>query len=445
MELMLSISGARGIVGESLTPIEILRIVSAFSQRLPKGKILIGRDPRPSGKAIEKLLEGYLRLLGRNVVLLGILPTPTIGLCVKHSGAAGGIAITASHNPEQWNALKLFNSEGMFLPVEFWNSVESGKFETPEYAIHSKVGETSSKTDCIQLHLERIFELPYVDVTAIKDSKFLVAYDGCGGAGPATILPMLSKLEVKTVAIGTAMDGNFIHEPEPTPRNLEMLSELVRTTGACLGLATDPDADRLALVDETGAPISEEYTLALAALHIFSEKRSDCVVNFSTSMMIDDIAKEHGVKVHRTRVGEYHVSKLMLEKNAIIGGEGNGGVIIPEMHPVRDATTAAAIILTLMAKTGKKVSELVSMLPKRFMFKKRMPFSGNFYNLERSILKYFSDRKVRYDDGVWVGYDSGFIHIRPSNTEPIIRFIVEDSDELNAKELIKTAFRSISG
>ncbi len=439
MSLRLSISGARGIVGENLTPDVLLRIVSAFSDYLGDGAILIGRDSRPSGKSIEHFVGGILSMLGRDVYFAGILPTPTIALCTKSNGAAGGIAITASHNPEQWNALKLLDSDGLFLSAEFWKSIDLNTIFEHRWARYDEIGSIAEHDGCVFEHIKKVIELPYVDVGAIRKAKFRVAYDGVGGAGPAVMIPLLRELGAEIVPIGHKMDGEFIHSPEPIPENLIMLSELVREHGADIGIATDPDADRLAIVDENGVPIGEEMTLALATEQILSHTPGDVVVNLSTSTVIDWIAQKYNVEVHRTPVGEYWVSKKMLEIGAVVGGEGNGGVIVPQMHPVRDAATAISSILTLLAHKEKTVSEVCAEFPAKTMLKTKFPFDSNFNILGEKILKEFSPNRIDNNDGVWFQIPDGFVHIRASNTEPVVRVIVEASDEKTAENFVSRA------
>ena len=437
MTLKLSISGARGIVGESLTPEIIMKIATAFSDYLDDGSILIGRDSRPSGKNIEHFVGGILSMIGRDVYLAGISPTPTVAVCTKHTDAAGGIAITASHNPEQWNALKLLNKDGLFLPASFWNGLNLNDNFERQWAKYDEIGDIEEYGGCVFTHIESVLKLPCIDISAIRKSKFVVAYDGVGGAGPAVMIPLLRELGSEVIPIGNRMDGNFIHPPEPVPQNLSMLSELVKEYNADVGFATDPDADRLAVVDENGVPIGEEMTLALAAEKVLSSEPSDVVVNLSTSTVIEEIAEKHGVRVHRTPVGEYFVSKKMLEIGAKVGGEGNGGVIVPDMHPVRDAATAAALILGLMAERNEKLSRIVDEFPKKAMIKTKFPFNKDFGLLQDKVFKKFSPAETNDIDGVWFKIGGGFVHIRMSNTEPVVRLIVESDDVKKTEVVIK--------
>ncbi|MCD6594185.1 phosphoglucosamine mutase [bacterium] len=439
MSLHLSISGARGIVGEDINPCFLNDLLLAFHRFIPSGDVLLGGDTRSSGEPISHIIEGILRMLGRNIIFAGKLPTPTICLATKHFNCAGGIVVTASHNPARWNGIKLVGSDGLFLPHKFWQDFSDNKFDEPDFVPYDKIGGKQLNYDCARTHIEKVMSLPFVDPLAIRSANLRIAYDGVGGAGPAVMIQLFQILGVEYSAIGIGMDGNFIHSPEPIPENLDMLSDLVVHYGADIGFANDPDADRLAIVDENGKPIGEEFTLALAAYRMLSYEPSDVVVNLSTSTLIDFIAEKFGGKVHRTSVGEYWVTKKILELGAAIGGEGNGGVIVPDVHPARDSITAVSLICSLLAESGKKVSQIVAEFPKKYMVKDKIPFSGNFSKISDAILNDFSPDEKILTDGIWFRTDGGFVHIRPSNTEPVLRIIVEDSDEKIARNLVDRA------
>ncbi len=445
MSLKLSISGARGIVGESLTPDVVISILRHFVEHIPDGAVVIGRDTRPSGEPLERLCEGFLRLVGRDVKLLGVVPTPTVAFCTKRLGAAGGIAITASHNPQRWNALKLIGPDGLFLPPDFWSRVDLGNPPKVAWAPHNEVGSAEDAGAAVADHIGRILSLPWVDADAVLEAGLKVAYDGVGGAGPRVMIPLLAKLGTTVSAIGDSLKGYFIHDPEPVAENLGMLCELVGDFGADVGLATDPDADRLALVDERGVAVGEEFTLALAAEHVLASGAKSIVVNLSTSTLVDWVAKRHGAKVYRVPVGEYWVSRKMLELGSPVGGEGNGGVIVPAMHPVRDAATAAALVLSLLALRKKPLSQIVAQFPKRVMLKDKVPFEGDFAPVAERIAGELSLEGVDRTDGVWAPLEDGFVHIRPSNTEPVVRIIVESSNEDKAKTLLEKAKSKLLG
>jgi len=444
MPSKISISGARGIIGKDLVPSFIERLICAFHRHIPQGSVLLGSDSRLSGEPIIQIAEGILRLLGRDVVRIGKLPTPTICLCTKELGAAGAIAVTASHNPIEWNGLKLIGPDGLFVAHDFWGKFAMDEPFFPEWVDSANIGRGTENSNCARIHLNRVLSLPYIEKDMIRERGFCIAYDGVGGAGPAVIIPFLKELDIEIVSIGEKLDGNFIHPPEPVPANLGLLSELVKSSGADIGFATDPDADRLAIVDENGNPIGEEFTLALAAYRILSQSAGDIVVNLSTSSLVEYVAQKFGGTVHRTPVGEYWVTKRILELRAEIGGEGNGGVIIPQMHPVRDSITAAALILTLMAKTGKKISELVMEFPQKIMLKDKIAFDGDFPLVAEKIIAEFEPAESNRSDGVWFRTGDGFMHIRQSNTEPIIRIIVEENSESEAISLIERAKQTIN-
>ncbi len=439
MSLRLSISGARGIVGEDITPCFLNDLLFAFHRFIPQGSVLLGSDTRGSGEPISHIIEGILRMLGRDVMYVGKLPTPTICLATKELGCAGGITVTASHNPARWNGIKLVGSDGLFLPNEFWDKFADSKFEKFDFVPYDKIGGKQLNYDCVQMHIEKILSLPFIDSFAIRKAKLRVAYDGVGGAGPSVMIPLFQKLGVEYGAIGIGMDGKFIHSPEPVPKNLDMLGDLVRHYNADIGFANDPDADRLAIVDENGKPIGEEFTIALAVYRVLSQKLSDVVVNLSTSTLVDFVADKFGAKVHRTPVGEYWVTRKILELGAEIGGEGNGGVIVPAVHPARDSFVAVSLICSLLAESGEKLSQIVAEFPQKYIMKDKVPFSGDFSKIANSILDEFSPDEKILTDGVWFRTDGGFIHIRPSNTEPIIRIIVEDSDEKTAQSIVDRA------
>ncbi len=439
MPLALSISGARGIIGEDITPQIIQNIVCAFHKFIPDGPILLGRDTRQSGKAISQIIIGVLKLLGRDVIDAGINPTPTICLCTKELGCAGGIAITASHNPAQWNGIKLIGPDGLFLPASFWQDFSDNKYDEPVWASFNRIGNETVNVDCPKIHIDKVLHHPSINVDAIRNFSTRVAYDGVGGAGPAIIIPMLERIGIHFDAIGNNMNGEFIHPPEPIPENLGMLAQLVKETSAQIGFATDPDADRLALVDENANSVGEEFTLLLSIYYILSKNKGDIVVNLSTTTLVEYLAENFGVNVFRTKVGEYWVSKKIAETGAIIGGEGNGGVIIPTIHPVRDAAIAMVSILSLLAETGKQLSKIVSEFPKKVMIKDKIERCPEFSQIAESIVNEFDYIEINTIDGVWLRTQDGFIHIRPSNTEPIIRIIVEGEHTVEVKKIIRKA------
>jgi phosphomannomutase len=437
--LMISVAGIRGIVGESLTPEAVSRYAAAFGTFLGRGKVVLGRDSRPSGQILEMAAEAGLRSSGCDVVRLGIVPTPTVQLMVKLMRACGGIAVTASHNPPQWNALKFVGRGGEFLDKEagrqFLSLHDEGRLE---YVPHDRIGEASDYHHAISDHVDRILALPFIPVTKIKNKKFKVAVDTCHGAGGPIFKELLERLGCKTVSLHHEPSGKFSRSIEPLARNLTELEAAVRKIKADAGFATDADVDRLSIVTEQGKAIGEECTLALAASRRLSQKRGLVVTNLSTSRMVEDIAEKFKAKVLRTAVGEANVVAAMKKNRAVLGGEGNGGVIIPELQYARDATAAMALVLGLMAESGQKLSKLASSLPAYHMIKETFHCQTPAVAVKR-VAVYFHDRPQDHSDGVKVFFDDGWLHVRGSGTEPIVRVIAETSDSKRAYLLAKKA------
>jgi phosphomannomutase len=434
-----SISGVRGIVGEGLTPEVIIRYCAAFATFLPQGAIIVARDSRPSGAAISDLLCSSLRLAGRDVVAIGIQSTPTAEIITAISEAAGGIIITASHNPIEWNALKFLKSDGTFLNaleieklLELKNDMTERNFG---WALHDKIGNLSFLEFAEENHVDAILKLEWLDIEAIRKARFKVVLDSNGGTGSIALMPLLEKLGCEVIPLGCTPNGNFKHNPEPRQENLAELCELVRANHADIGLATDPDADRLALVDENGIAIGEEYTLAIGAAEASKFLDGPIVVNLSTSAMVESLGKQ----VIRTPVGEINVTSKMLEIGAQVGGEGNGGLIIPSCHPGRDGILATAVILNRMARTGKKLSELTSEFPKLTMIKEKSSLSLDYATVEIRLKEGFENPSTDTSDGVRIITPEGWLHVRASNTEPIMRFIAESENEEKARNLIEKA------
>ncbi|MBX7150296.1 phosphoglucosamine mutase [bacterium] len=437
---MISVSGIRGIVGEGLTPEIITKYASAFGTWANGGKIVIGRDSRVSGEMVRMAVVAGLLATGCRVIDIGIVSTPTTEIAVKNLKAYGGIAITASHNPVNWNALKLIGPKGLFLDQAQGNEViELALKENILYQHWDRLGKIEYYDYAIQNHIDQILELEYLNVTQIKDRKFKVAVDCVNGAGGIFIPKLLQELGCDVVILNEEPHGIFPRNPEPVVENLGQLSNAVLEFKADIGLAVDPDVDRLAIVDENGQPIGEEYTLALATDFILSKQSGSVVINASTSMVIDDIAQKYGSTVFRTKIGEINVSTKMQEKNAVIGGEGNGGVILPEIHFGRDAATGIALILQHLCSTGKKVSELKQTLPQYAMIKTKIELSKvNADEVLQRITHKNNAQKVDKTDGVKLIYDHSWIHFRKSNTEPILRTIVEARTPQEAEALLSS-------
>jgi phosphomannomutase len=445
MSLKASISGIRGIVGESLTPDVIVKYVSAYSQMMPAGPILLGRDSRPSGDVLCNFVAYLLNCLGREVIEIGIVPTPTVLFCVKEKGYAGGIVITASHNPIEWNALKLVNSKGKFLsPAEFAKLselVEQGKFD---YAVWNKLGKSEKMHDMALLHLEKV--LNFVDVEKIKAKNFKVVIDTVNGAGGPIGAKLLRTLGCEVIEINTETTGYFAHPPEPTPVNLTQLSEKMKECGGDVGFALDPDADRLVLAGSDGEILSEEYTLALCADHYLSSKeKTDLVINLSSSRLCDDVAAKHGVKVLRVPTGEIHVTESLEQTGAKLGGEGNGGVILPQINKCRDTLVGMALILEYLANNGKKIEDCAKEIGNYSFIKTKFQVTDIDLTKTEALLKEkFPDGKLNNSDGLRLDFDDSWVLIRKSNTEPIVRVFAEAKSEQRALELIESV-RNIAG
>ena len=429
--LMVSVSGIRGVYGQSLTPEIVMKYAAHFGVFCQRGTVVIARDSRTTGELLTHAVISGLLSVGCNVISLGIASTPTLLLAVEQLQADGGICITASHNPAEWNALKLCNKNGMFLFPE--DAAEFLKLAACPltYAHWDKVGKMTVDKEATKRHIEKILSIPYINYPRIKNRRFKVVLDSVNGAG-GTISPLLlSALNCKLIEINSEPSGFFAHNPEPLNQNLTQLKDKVRECKADIGFATDPDVDRLAIIDENGDPIGEELSLQLAAKYVLNKQRGDIVTNLSTSMALDDIASQAGVILHRTKVGEINVGKKMLELKSPIGGEGNGGIICPEVHYTRDAPAGMALILAYLAESEKTVSELVSEIPKYFFTKDKIVTSPDNLDLVMKRAEdYSKGLQIDKTDGLKIIGDKYWIHIRKSGTEPIVRIYVEaDSKE----------------
>jgi phosphomannomutase len=444
--LMAGISGIRGVVGQSLTPDVALRYSSAFGNLCRSRKVVVGRDSRTSGEMIKSAVISGLLATGCSVVDLGICATPTVEIAVVELKARGGIIVTASHNPIQWNALKFVGSDGIFLsPKENQKLFDLVRKDQIKYQPWNKIGKIGSDSSWSKKHIEKILGLKYINVRKIRQRKFKVVLDCCNGAGGVVSPDLLKALGCQVIELNCQPNGLFPHDPEPVPRNLASLCRAVRKHQADLGFANDPDVDRLAIVSEKGIPLGEEATLALATRFILSRKPNlPVVTNISTSRMIDDIAKESGSKVCRTKVGEAHVARKLKQMKGIIGGEGNGGVILPDLHYGRDALVGKALILEYLAESGKSVSLLASELPRYFMVKKKTKLSRNFKrNLSRLKNKY-TRGKINSLDGLRIDYNDLWLQVRKSNTEPQVRIIAEARSKQEASKLVTDILKVIN-
>ena len=451
--LMIGVSGVRGIVDKDLTPEIITRWAHAFGRwaRERKPLVVVGRDSRQSGPRFAQAAQEGLIAAGCSVIDVGLVPTPTIQLAVDFHHAGGGIAVTASHNPSEWNALKFIGPDGIFLDggdgVRVRELAENGSPD--EKRGTGGAGAVTADAGAIERHLAQVLALPVVDVARIKAQRYRVALDTVRGAGGVIMPTLLERLGCAVWGLELTPDGQFPRAPEPVPEHLGALAHAVRKSAAAFGIAVDPDVDRLAIVDETGTPIGEDYTLAFAVRAVLGSQavsrepligyppnRMTVVCNLSTSLVVEDAARECGATVVRTPVGEVHVARRMVETGAAIGGEGNGGVIYPTLHAGRDAPVAAALALTLLARTGQKVSQLVAAAPRYTIVKAKTPRGPALDVVYAALRKRFSDATVDTQDGLRLAWPDRWLHVRPSNTEPIVRLIAEAPEGGLAQQLV---------
>ena len=439
--LMVSVSGIRGRVGEALTPEIVDRYAAGFGAwslaRSMSNEIVVARDSRVSGPMFHRVVLAALQSVGATVVDLEMAPTPSAQLAVEERHAAGGLAITASHNPIEWNALKFIGSTGLFLDPTEAAAMRSFVERGFPRVTWDKLGIVTRDERAITNHIDRILRLSVLDVDAIARRQFRVALDTCHGAGSTVFPQLLSALGCEVTAINETPDGLFHRPPEPVAENLGELSELVARTKSVIGFATDPDVDRLALVDEKGRAIGEDYTLALAARVVLRRRPGPMVVNLSTSRIVDDMAAEFGGSVLRSPVGEVNVAVKMRDAGAVVGGEGNGGVILPELHLGRDAPLAAALILQLLVDEGPILSGIVARFPQYRIVKDKLDRpAGTLEAVYESLRAAFSDADVDRQDGLRLSWPDRWVHVRPSGTEPIVRVIAEAPTEDDARKLI---------
>jgi phosphomannomutase len=448
--LMVSVSGIRGRVGEALTPEIVSTFAAAFGvwalgqsdgvAQGPPGEsrpIVVGRDSRVSGPMFHRVVLSALQSVGCRVIDVGLAPTPTIQLAVEAHHAAGGLAITASHNPVEWNALKFIGPTGLFLEADQGGAMRRIAEGVIPRATWDRLGTVDEDSAAVARHIEAVLALPYLDVEAIRRRRFRVALDCCHGAG-ATIMPeLLARLGCQVVAIGLETDGRFPRPPEPIAENLGDLQQLVRDSSADIGLAVDPDVDRLALVDESGRAIGEDYTLALTARVVLQRRPGVVVTNLSTSRIVDDVAAAAGGTVIRAPVGEVNVATRMRDEGALIGGEGNGGVILTELHLGRDAPVGAALMLQLLVEAGTSLSAIVGQYPRYSIVKDKLDRpNGSLEAVYGALTTAFPDADVDRQDGLRFAWPDRWVHVRPSGTEPIVRVIAEARNEADARALV---------
>lgn len=466
--LMVGVAGVRGIVGTDLTPEVVARWAAAFGTWARGGTVVLGRDARTSGPMFARAASAGLMSVGCRVVDVGLVPTPTVQLAVEHHRAAGGIILTASHNPIEWNALKFVGSDGIYLGVEDGGRVAElsrdggGRIGRATYA---SVGEVRPDPDAVARHLDALLALRVLDGKGIRRRRFRVALDTVRGAGGVVMPELLERLGCRVAAINLETDGRFPRPPEPLPEHLKALGALVRRHKADVGIAVDPDVDRLAIVDERGKPIGEDYTLAFAVRAVLgkmergkdgtrspkrrsnvpSSHRSIVVCNLSTSLVVEDAARECGASVVRSSVGEAHVARKIIALKAAVGGEGNGGVMYPALHVGRDAPLAAALVLALLARERRSVSELVAAAPRYAIVKDKVPRGAQLDAVYAGLRRAFADASFDTQDGLRLAWADRWLHVRPSNTEPIIRFIAEAPTVSDAERLIAEGRRLCAG
>lgn len=461
MTLIKSISGIRGTIGgapgDNLTPIDIVKFASAYGTWLKESnsksqhKVVIGRDARLSGDMLNSLVRGALQGLGIDVVDLGLSTTPTVEMAVVMENADGGIILTASHNPKEWNALKLLNEKGEFISGEDGKALLAiAESESFSFTTVGKLGKYSQKNDYIQKHIEEILKIDLVDVEAIKKKQFKIAIDCVNSTGGISLPPLLKALGVEEVIpLYTEPNGDFPHNPEPLPENLTEISSAVLKHNADLGIVVDPDVDRLALVCEDGEMFGEEYTLVAVADYILSKKSGNTVSNLSSTRALKDVTEKHNGTYAASAVGEVNVVEMMKSTDAIIGGEGNGGIIFPELHYGRDALVGIALFLSHLAnfkgKTKKACSELRSTYPNYHISKNKIELTPeiNVDAVIAKIEKKYAKEEINKIDGLKIDFEKEWVHLRKSNTEPIIRIYAESESESTANHLAKKIIEDI--
>jgi phosphomannomutase len=455
-DLMVGVSGFRGRVGIVLTPELVASLAAAFGSFLrdseappeagPRPSVYLGRDSRTSGAMLADAARAGLVSVGCDVVDLGVVPTPTLLLAAEEAGAAGALGVTASHNPAEWNALKFAGGDGVFLDRERmgrFRELLASEGEIPR-APWDGLGGTEADHGAVDRHVSRILDLPYLDVEGLRERRFHVAVDCVRGAGGVIIPRLLEELGCRVRGIGLEPDGRFPRDPEPTPENLSDLGALVRDSGAEFGLAVDPDVDRLSLVDEKGIAVGEDLTLALCADVVLRHRKAPLVTNLSTSQVVEDVARSAGVPCVRAPVGEINVARRMEDEGAAIGGEGNGGVILSELHLTRDAPLGVALILQHLLERGATLRGAVDRWPGYHIVKDKTPYPRD--RVEEGYLalsRAFDPEERDSQDGLRMAWpESGeWLHVRPSGTEPVVRFIAEARSEARARELVLEARR----
>jgi len=455
MALIKSISGIRGTIGgktnENLTPLDVVKFTAAYGSWLAsqskKNKIVLGRDGRISGEMVSNLVTSTLISLGFNVIDLGLSTTPTVEMAVKFEDAAGGIILTASHNPKEWNALKLLNSKGEFI------SGDEGKLilalaekEEFNFVQIDELGTIIKNDELLKMHINDCVNYKFVDIVAIKKAKFKIVVDAINSTGAIAVPALLKALGVQDImVINEEVNGKFAHNPEPLPEHLTQLSNEVVKQKASLGIAVDPDVDRLCFVCEDGSMFGEEYTLVAVADYMLSKQKGNTVSNMSSTRALRDVTLKYGGEYFPSAVGEVNVVNRMKEKNAVIGGEGNGGIIVPDLHYGRDALIGIALFLTHLATSKKTIKQLRNTFPNYFISKNKITLTEgiNVGDIFEKIKDKYKNQPINTEDGLKIEFDKDWVHLRTSNTEPIIRIYAESNFETTADNIAKRIMQDI--
>ena len=455
MALIKSISGIRGTIGgkpgETLSPLDTVKFSAAFGswllQKTKSRKIIVGRDGRISGEMVQSLVVNTIIALGFDVVDLGWSTTPTVEMAVKHEKAAGGIIITASHNPQEWNALKLLNGEGEFISAEDGRQVlDMAASDNYIFAPVEKLGTVTRDESWMKKHIEAILQYPLVDQPAIKKRKFKIVVDAINSTGASFVPELLRLLGVKDVTVlNGEINGKFAHNPEPLPENLVGLCNEVNRQKADLGIAVDPDVDRLCFVCEDGSLFGEEYTLVAVADYVLSKRPGNTVSNMSSTRALKDVTIKHGGEYFPSAVGEVNVVNKMKAVNAVIGGEGNGGIIVPDLHYGRDALIGIALFLSHLAHSGKTIRQLRISYPDYVMSKNKIELANgvNVNSIFEKIKQKYKNHPINTEDGLKIEFENDWVHLRTSNTEPIIRIYSESNFETTARNIAQRLMQDI--
>ena len=455
MALIKSISGIRGTIGgktnDNLTPLDVVKFAAAYGswlmQQGSNKKLIIGRDGRISGEMVSKLVVNTLIGLGLDVIDLGLSTTPTVEMAVKFENAAGGIILTASHNPKEWNALKLLNSKGEFISGDEGKFIlELAKKEDFTFATVDKLGTYTKDETALTKHIDAILQHELVDVKAIKKKNFIIYVDAVNSTGAIAVPALLKALGVKEIVVlNEEVNGEFAHNPEPLPEHLTELSNQVTKNNADLGIAVDPDVDRLCFVCEDGSMFGEEYTLVAVADYVLSKRKGNTVSNLSSTRALKDITVKHGGEYFPSTVGEVNVVNKMKAVNAVIGGEGNGGIIVPDLHYGRDALIGIALFLTHLAHSKKTIKQLRSTYPDYFISKNKIALQNGLdvKDVFEKIKEKYKNHPINTEDGLKIDFDNDWVHLRTSNTEPIIRIYAESNFETTADNIAKRLMQDI--